>query len=166
MSKLKTDVDYFFLHPGSIVITGNKIPVMTILGSCIALVAFSSKHKVGCMFHALLPEHVEKIKIIKNAPPVSPNADYVDYAFYYVRERLRQKGIELGEMKIMLFGGGDVLVPLCYNGQTVGSKNIEKIKEIINREKLKIYGEDTGGIKGRKIIFYPDSGKIYFEYIA
>ena len=49
MSKLKTDVDYFFLHPGSIVITGNKIPVMTILGSCIALVAFSSKHKVGCV---------------------------------------------------------------------------------------------------------------------
>jgi len=165
MKAIKLNDDYFFLNPGHIVITRGKTPVMTILGSCISLVAFSQKHKIGCMFHALLPEHSEKIKLIDNAPPVSPNADYVDYSFYYIREKLKSKGLDLHDMNIMLFGGGDVLVPLCYRGETVGRKNIEKMKEILLKENLKIQGEDLGGRKGRKIIFYPDKGRVYLEYL-
>jgi hypothetical protein len=46
----------------------------------------------------------EKIKIIKNAPPVSPNADYVDYAFIMF-EMAQTEGYRLGEMKIIFRRG-------------------------------------------------------------
>jgi len=157
---------YYFLHPGQIIVTDDVKPVMTILGSCVALTVYSPEKKMGGIFHALLPEYREKRRIIKNSPPVSPDPDYVDYSFYYIRNRFSELGINIMNTRLMLFGGGDVLQPLSPARKgTVGRKNIEVIKSILEAEGLKVAAEDTGGIKARKVIFYPSSGKTSVEYI-
>ncbi|HOP65045.1 MAG TPA: chemotaxis protein CheD [Spirochaetota bacterium] len=157
---------YYFLHPGQILVTDDDKPVMTILGSCVALTIYSPERKMGGIFHALLPEYREKKRAIKDSPPVSPDPDYVDYSFYYIRNRFSELGIDISRARLMLFGGGDVLQPLAPAGKgTVGRKNIEVIKSILVKERLTIAAEDTGGTEARKIIFYPSSGKISVEYI-
>lgn len=157
---------HYFLHPGQIIVTADEHTIMTILGSCVALTVYSPERRIGGIFHALLPEHLEKSLVIKNSPPVSPDPDYVDYSFYYIKNRLSELGIDISRTRLMLFGGGDVLQTLVtVRSGSVGKKNVETIKEIIERERLNISAEDTGGTKARKIIFHPGSGKTSVEYI-
>lgn len=156
----------YFLHPGQIIVTADENPIMTVLGSCVALTVYSPEKRIGGIFHALLPEYIEKTRLINNSPPVSPDPDYVDYSFYYIKNRMSDLGVDISRTRIMLFGGGDVLQALTTGkSASVGKKNIEMIKGIIDREKLKLAAEDTGGTKARKIIFHPGSGKIFLEYI-
>jgi chemotaxis protein CheD len=156
----------YFLNPGHIIITSRETPVVTILGSCVAITVYSPEKKTGAMFHAVLPEHRDKKIIISNAPPVSPDPDYVDYAYYYIFEKFRQKGINFRNTRLMLFGGGDVIRSLAPAGKiSIGLQNINMIKKIIHSEGLSLHAEDTGGEKGRKVIFYPHTGKVYLEYI-
>lgn len=157
---------YYFLQPGQIIVTSDIHPVMTILGSCVALTVYSPERRVGGIFHALLPEHRDKQVRIRNSPPVSPDPDYVDYSFYYIKSKFTDLGINFSGVRLMLFGGGDVLQTMSGGASgSVGKKNIETVKGIIERERLKISAEDTGGTKARKIIFYPGSGKTSVEYI-
>lgn len=158
---------HYFLHPGQIIVTADESPIVTILGSCVAMTVYSPDKKIGGIFHALLPEHLEKSWRISNSPPVSPDPDYVDYSFYYIKNRLSELGIDITQTRLMLFGGGDVLQTLATGkSASVGKKNVEMIKGIIEREKLRIAAEDTGGTKARKIIFHPGSGKTSVEYIG
>jgi chemotaxis protein CheD len=139
---------------------------MTILGSCVAITVYSPEKRTGAIFHAMLPEHRDKNKVISNSPPVSPDPDYVDYAFYYIREKFRQKGINFKTAKFMLFGGGDVVQSLSSARRvSVGFQNINMAKKLIESEGISLHGEDVGGTKGRKLIFLPGEGKVYLEYL-
>jgi len=158
--------EHYFLNPGQLIVTSKEMPVVTILGSCVAITVFSPENKTGAIFHALLPEHRNKMKVISNSPPVSPDSDYVDYAFYYIREKFRHKGINFKTAKFMLFGGGDVINSLSSGGRaSIGFQNINMAKKLITEEGLSLHGEDVGGKNGRKLIFLPHEGKVYLEYL-
>jgi chemotaxis protein CheD len=157
---------HFFLNPGQLIVTSKDLPVVTILGSCVAITFFSPEKRTGAIFHAMLPEHRTKSNMINNSPPVSPDPDYVDYAFYYILEKFRQKGIDFKTARVMLFGGGDVIQSLSSGKKiSVGIQNIKIAKKIIDNEGITLHGEDTGGKNGRKLIFLPHSGKVYLEYL-
>ncbi|PKL19450.1 MAG: hypothetical protein CVV49_01180 [Spirochaetae bacterium HGW-Spirochaetae-5] len=158
--------EHFFLNPGQLIVSSKDMPVMTILGSCVAITVYSPDKRTGAIFHAMLPEHRDKNKVISNSPPVSPDPDYVDYAFYYVREKFRQKGINFKTAQFMLFGGGDVIQSLSSGRRvSVGFQNISMAKKLIEQEGVSLHGEDVGGSKGRKLIFLPSEGKVYVEYL-
>ncbi len=156
----------YFLNPGELIVTTKKIPVVTILGSCVAITVFSPESRTGAIFHAVLPEHRNKSKVINNSPPVSPDADYVDYAFYYIRQKFNEKGVNFKTAKFMLFGGGDVINSLSSGVRaSIGCQNINMAKRLIEEEGVSLHGEDTGGKNGRKLIFIPQTGKVYIEYL-
>jgi chemotaxis protein CheD len=158
--------EHYFLNPGQLIVSSKETPVVTILGSCVAITVFSPEKRTGAIFHALLPEHRNKVNVISNSPPVSPDPDYVDYAFYYIREKFRQKGINFKTAKFMLFGGGDVIHSLSSGVKTsIGFQNINMAKKLIESEGVSLHGEDVGGRKGRKLIFLPHEGKVYLEYL-
>jgi chemotaxis protein CheD len=148
--------EHFFLNPGHIFVSSKNMPVMTILGSCVAITVYSPEKRTGAIFHAMLPEHRDKSKVISNSPPVSPDPDYVDYAFYYVREKFRQKEINFKTAKFMLFGGGDVVQSLSSGRRlSVGFQNINMAKKLIKSEGISLHGEDVGGTKGEKAHLSP-----------
>ena len=158
--------EHYFLNPGQLIVTSKETPIMTILGSCVAITVFSPEKRTGAIFHAMLPEHRDKLNVICNSPPVSPDSDYVDYAFYYIREKFRQKGINFKTAKFMLFGGGDVIQSLSSGKRvSVGYQNIHIAKKLIEKEGVSLHGEDVGGNKGRKLIFLPSEGKVFLEYL-
>ena len=159
--------EHYFLNPGQLIVSSEQTPVVTILGSCVAITIFSPEKKTGAIFHAMLPEHKNKFQVICNSPPVSPDPDYVDYAFYYIREKFREKGINFKTAKFMLFGGGDVIQSLSSgNRSSIGFQNINMAKKLIENEGISLNGEDVGGTNGRKLIFLPNEGKVYLEYIS
>lgn len=157
---------YYFLHPGQLLITKEKIPIVTILGSCVAVTVYSPDTGLSGIFHALLPEHSIKKNVLAGLPPVSPDPEYVDFAFYYLKQRFSESGISLSRTKLMLFGGSDVLRSAnTGKSVTVGKQNIIMAKKLLEREKVSLSCEDTGGVNGRKIVFLPGEGKAYIQYL-
>ncbi|HPS58537.1 MAG TPA: chemotaxis protein CheD [Spirochaetota bacterium] len=157
---------YYFLHPGQLIITKDYVPIVTILGSCVAVTIHSPDTGLSGIFHAMLPEHRIKKQVIAGHPPVSPDAEYVDFAFYYLKHRFSESGISLRNTTLMLFGGSDVLKTVnAPKMETVGRQNILMAKKIFESEMIKPVCEDTGGTNGRKIVFLPHEGKAYVHYL-
>lgn len=158
---------YYYLHPGQLLITKENIPIVTILGSCVAVIIHSPETGLSGIFHALLPEHRIKKNVIAGHPPVSPDPEYVDFAFYYMKYRFGESGISLNRTNLMLFGGSDVLKAAAGSGKsvTVGKQNIIMAKKILEKEHIKLSCEDTGGSSGRKIVFLPAEGTAYVQYL-
>lgn len=157
---------YYFLHPGQLIITKDRVPIVTILGSCVAVTIYSPETGLSGIFHAMLPEHRIKKQVIAGHPPVSPDPEYVDFAFYYLKHRFSESGISLRNTKLMLFGGSDVLRTVSSpRGETVGRQNILMAKKIFEKEMIKLSCEDTGGTNGRKIVYMPHEGKVYVHYL-
>lgn len=157
---------YYFLHPGQLMITRERVPIVTILGSCVAVTIYSPEAGLSGIFHAMLPEHRIKKQVLAGHPPVSPDPEYVDFAFYYLKHRFSESGISLRNTSLMLFGGSDVLKTATMpKSETVGRQNILMAKKIIEKEMIKIACEDTGGINGRKIVYLPHEGRAYVQYL-
>ena len=45
----------------------------------------------------------------------------------------------------------------------IGQQNIQTAKQIIRSEGLRIQALDVGGLQGRKIFFYTDTGEVYLK---
>ena len=166
MDPLKKYDRYYFLHPGQLIITKEPVPIVTILGSCVAVTIYSPATGLSGIFHAMLPEHRIKKQVIAGLPPVSPDPEYVDFAFYYLKHRFSESGISLVNTNLMLFGGSDVLKTVKIpKTETVGKQNVMMAKKIFEKEMIKIAREDTGGTSGRKIIYMPHEGKVYIQYL-
>ena len=114
----------------------------------------------------MLPEYRIKKQVIAGHPPVSPDPEYVDFAFYYLKHRFSESGISLRNTRLMLFGGSDVLKTVSASRvETVGRQNILTAKNIFEKEMIKPDCEDTGGTNGRKIVYLPQEGRAFVYYL-
>jgi chemotaxis protein CheD len=146
-----------FLKPGEIFISRESAIVSTILGSCVAITAFSGRLKVGGICHALLPKN----QSLQN----DGYGRYVDGAIAHILRKLEVMGIQKNEMQIKLFGGADVLDIIDVKRPSVGKQNIEKALEIIKNEELFLTHSDVGGKTGRNIRFYTNTGAVLLKRI-
>jgi chemotaxis protein CheD len=149
------DLTFIYLKPGEIHATQKPALVKTILGSCVSAVLFNRRFSIGAICHALLPSGDCRLEGFK----------YLDCAMYWMLEWFDTQGIPRSEIEVKLFGGADVLSPgnMCYRGETIGRKNIQKALEIVERESLNLIAHDVGGRRGRKISFYTHTGQIHVE---
>lgn len=152
-----------FLFPGEVCISNKPVRVITLLGSCVSITFFSATKRIGAILHALLPE-------FKGTQGVDEESrlKYLDQAFNYILRKLDRHGIDRDDLEIKLFGGSSILQfspsePESYDG--IGRKNVEKARALIAYERMKIASEDTGGIYGRKLHFYPLTGDVYIKLI-
>lgn len=144
-----------YLRPGEIHAAEKPTLVRTILGSCISAIFFNRRNRIGAMCHALLPSgdcHAEGFR-------------YLDCAMYWMVGWFNERGIPMRDVEVKLFGGADVLCPddTCDRVETIGSKNIQKAMEIVERERLKLIARDLGGRRGRKVSFFTHTGRILVE---
>ncbi len=146
--------------PGEFFFTADFYEVSTILGSCVSVTCFHPVHKIAGIFHSLLA--------IKNGNVESKNVfNYTDYSLNYLLDKYEGLGINLKELEIKLFGGSDMLC-IAYdwnNKDSVGKNNISIVKKILRQRGLDLVAEDSGGVVGRKIIFYTDNGKVYRKFL-
>lgn len=148
-----------FLEPGDIYIVRSNRRVVTILGTCISIILYSPTHKKGGIFHAMLPEVIEKYRYNHHA-----SAKYVDYAFYYVLNHLLKNGVSKKSLEAKIFGGASVLSS-CQSVE-IGIDNIRVGKKLLLEEGIRTVSIDVGGTQARKIVFYPETGDVYMKYIT
>jgi chemotaxis protein CheD len=113
------------------------------LGSCIALILFDRINKISAMSHILLPEVNTNKKILY------PHK-YANLSVKLLLEQLINHGAVKENIKALIVGGSKIF---NLDNNVVGINNISSVKEELRLLKIQIIKEDTGGSKGRNVIF-------------
>ena len=64
-------------------------------------------------------------------------------------------------MEIKVFGGSNIL-----GSNDVGQSNVDFVIDYMRTEGFLIASKDLGGNQPRKIIYYPDTGKVMLKKVA
>jgi chemotaxis protein CheD len=123
------------------------------LGSCLGIALFESRLKIGGLAHAMLPRF-EKGRY-KNIP-----SRYVDTSIYLMIDEIIEQGGKKFNIIAKLVGGAQMFSPSDNEILEIGSRNIKTAYNILEKERIKIKGEDIGGNQGRTMTFDLKTGKI------
>lgn len=120
------------------------------LGSCIGLVVWSARLRVGALCHIVLPDSAGL-----NPDPRVP-ARYADWAVAWSVAALESRGARRTELVAKLAGGAQVLnVPMVKH---MGRQNTEATQARLQAAGIRLGGTDVGGTEGRTVRFFPDTG--------
>jgi chemotaxis protein CheD len=148
-------VERFTLAQGEIFMSDQPAAVTTLLGSCIAACMHDPVTKRGAICHTMLP----------NAPVVLHREPfrYVDEAILFLLERYRRMEIPPERLTIKLFGGADVLPRTSGEYESIGRQNTMAALETLGWQGLHATVRETGGDRGRKIVFMPHTGDVFMR---
>lgn len=126
----------------------------TTLGSCVGIVLYDPKKKIGGLAHILLGE-APSGKIINRGKYARPAIESL------VTEIRKEYGSQPTEMTARLFGGASMFESLNSSFlQNIGLENVRVAKETLEKLGVPVTVEDVGGTSGRTITFYLDDGRI------
>lgn len=120
----------------------------TLVGSCVAACLLDPVAKVGGMNHFLLPGTDES----------KPGADSVRYGVHAMEllvNGLLGAGARRERLQAKLFGGGRMLDGLT----DIGSQNATFAERFLARERIALAGASLRGDRGRRVQFWPVSGR-------
>ena len=129
--------------------------VKTILGSCVAICLWDPVNKIGGINHYMLPNW-------NGNDLASPK--YGNIAIEKLIERMVQLGSKRDNIQAKIFGGGD-LIAVDRSAMLIGERNILVARIILEEKNIPIIASSTGGRKGRKILFFTDSGEVRHKFI-
>jgi len=151
-----------YLKPGEAVISEKAAIVSTVLGSCISLTMFNIKSKIGAICHNLLPVCRDKSMCNDNCHEAFR---YVECTIQRMVSEFTVRGIKKSEIEVKLFGGSDMfkISGGKNNSATVGKQNVETALKILSDLGIRVAAADTGGSRGRKIIFCTQTGQVFLK---
>jgi chemotaxis protein CheD len=91
---------------------------------------------------------------------------YVDEAVFYLVERYRRIGITPQRLTVKVFGGADVLGEPVRGYSSIGHQNTMAARETLGWQDLRIAARDTGGDRGRKIVFRTHTGEVFVRQLG
>jgi chemotaxis protein CheD len=130
------------------VVADPNVVLSTVLGSCVAACLRDAEAGVGGMNHFLLPGESGE----------SHGGDAERYGVHLMEllvNGLLKKGARRQNLEGKLFGGARMLEGLS----DIGAKNAQFAKRFFANEGIRLVAEDLGGVRGRRIEFYPVSGR-------
>jgi len=142
--------------PGEYYVTRSDEAVSTVLGSCVSACVRDPVRNVGGMNHFMLPEDAAAGVNNWLDPAVGLATRYGSYAMESLINDLLKLGAQRERLEIKLFGGGRILAGMT----DVGERNITFIRNFIQIEGYRISAEDLGGTQPRKIIYFPNNGRV------
>lgn len=154
--KVKTDGrPHIFLLPGFIRCSATPEVISTLLGSCVAVCLWDAETKAGGITHYLLPESL-------NGQASLPR--YGNVAISMLVEHLVVLGARMDRMKAKVFGGAS-LISALHDVERIGERNVRMAEQLLSDLGIPIVNQDTGGHRGRRLMFFTDVGKAMIRKI-
>lgn len=125
------------------------VVLSTILGSCVAACLRDPVLGVGGMNHFLLPGSAEAM---------AQGGDVSRYGVHLMElliNGLLKQGARRDRLEAKIFGGAKTISTFS----NVGQQNAEFAVKFLKDEGIKLLGSSTGGDAGRKLEFWPVSGR-------
>lgn len=134
-----------YLHPGQSFVSQSPRQITTIVGSCVVMLLWSSRFRIGGATHYLLPEWNREGE---------PSARYGDIALDSLLKDMTRLGASLFDLHAYVYGGASVLESLQGLSGGLGARNVEVALEWLrNHPQIVLADRNTGGKKGRKVCF-------------
>ena len=131
----------YFLEPGYIYVPSDPTVISTVLGSSVAVGIYDKKHQFGGMAHFQLPHMSE---------PDKTTPRYGNVATLTLLRMMRQQGAKAKHLQAQLFGGAHRNE---MSERKMGHENVRASQRVLAQMNIRIVSEDTGGEKGRKVVF-------------
>jgi chemotaxis protein CheD len=131
------------------VITDPDVVLTTILGSCVAACMRDPVAGVGGMNHFLLPG---------SASALAGGGDATRYGVHLMElliNGLLKKGARRDRLEAKIFGGAKTIATFS----NVGEQNAQFAMQFLRDEGIPVVGSSTGGEFGRKLEYWPVSGR-------
>ncbi|HVK92569.1 MAG TPA: chemoreceptor glutamine deamidase CheD [Mycoplana sp.] len=131
------------------VVSGPDVVLTTILGSCVAACMRDPVAGVGGMNHFLLPGSAEAM---------ASGGDATRYGVHLMElliNGLLKQGARRDRLEAKIFGGARTIARFS----NVGEQNALFARQFLTDEGIRIVGESTGGEHGRKLEFWPSTGR-------
>lgn len=138
----------YFLEPGFVIMPSGPTVISAVLGSGVSICMFDRKRKVGGMNSFQLP-------LIREIGKTTTR--YGNVAVWTLIRMMVEDGSKIKNLEAQIVGGAHN--PELSN-LNMGQENIKIAKKILAREKITVTSEDTGGSKGRKVVFSTHTNEI------
>jgi chemotaxis protein CheD len=145
-----------YLYPGQIATSREPLLVTTILGSCVSICMWDPESRIGGINHFLLP---------KNPLGTSSDLRYGNTATERLIEELLANGVNRQRIVARLVGGASILPPFAGARQSIGDQNVDAARQLLAKHGIAGSGEQTGGIRGRKLVFHTGNGCAFIKDI-
>jgi chemotaxis protein CheD len=149
LSDQQSEIDRFqyFLRPGYIFLSQEPTLIYSVMGSAVTVCLWDRTKRFGGVSHFLYP---------KVSKPDQATVQYGNVAILTLIKLMIKDGSEKASLEAQIFGGGDLVSP---TEETLGRQNASMAKTILTQHGIAITSEDTGGSKGRKLVFKSDSNE-------
>jgi chemotaxis protein CheD len=142
--------------PGEYYVTNQKELISTVLGSCVSACIRDQRFGIGGMNHFMLPITTQEGLSGSNNELISSATRYGNYAMEHLINTILSHGGQRENLEVKIFGGGRIISQMT----DVGRKNIAFVREYLRTEGLSLTSEDVGEIYPRKVLYFPDSGRV------
>lgn len=146
------------IMPGEYYVTKNEELIATTLGSCISACIRDPQANVGGMNHFMLPFKAQGDGPVDHAA----SSRYGNFAMEHMINDILKNGGRREHLEVKVFGGGNVLPSMT----AVGTKNVNFVRDYLATEGFTISAEDLGGPYPRKIVYFPDTGRVLMQRVA
>lgn len=149
-----------FLQPGDLYFGDRGTRIRTVLGSCVSLVFWHSRQRVGGMCHYMLPHRPDR-------QFGDLDGRYADEATALMFREMRQCGTAPAEYQVKMFGGANMFPGLRGKGNDhVGARNVETARDIVRIHGLNCVVEHLAGVGHRNVVFDIWSGDVWLKHQA
>jgi len=131
---------------------GDDAVVYTLLGSCVSACIWDLERGVGGMNHVLFVDD--------STNAASAFGHGVNGMELLINGLLRRGGIR-GALRAKVFGGARMVDGLSDQG----ARNGDFVCAYLDREGIPLLGSDLGGVRARRIEFWPASGRAKVKYL-
>ena len=132
----------------------DEVLVTFALGSCVALVIYDPKTKVGGLAHIMQPS--------SRSSGAGKPGKYADTAVPYMLRALITKGASKTNL-VAKIAGGATMFPYVDVSESIGKKNVDAVKETLKKYGINLIAEDTLGNVGRSVKFYVSTGRMVIK---
>lgn len=122
------------------------------LGSCIGLVLYDPIRGWAGMAHIMLPSSSSRGSQGKEKP-----GKFADTAVPELIAVLEEKGALRSFLRAKMAGGARMFSFSPASTGSIGEQNIAATREALRSAGIRLEGEETGGTKGRSIVFSPET---------
>lgn len=147
------DLVRHYVHAGQLVTVSKPAEITTILGTCVAVCLWDPERGVGGLNHYLLPHPV-------NGAAASSRFGLPAITSLLAEVRRLGAGPRL---TAKVFGGMQSTMRSIHDD--LGRANADLAFRILQEEGIPVVARDTGGARGRKLIFRVPSGEAWVKYL-
>lgn len=127
--------------------------ITTILGSCVAVCLIDARRRIGGMNHILVPDAgMSRITVLGAGAT----------AMERLINALLKAGTGKADLAAKVFGGAAVVQGLS----DIGEKNARFVFEYLENEGIPCISRSVGGVRARRLNFWPASGQVRQRFIS